>query len=193
VRSCILLKYSAVELGSSLAEEMTLDVLIAEQSLWVHVLQDLDEIIESGIQLAKRLRAEVVSFCPVRSAAVLEQDVLKPLEQFAVRYLTPVRLELDNPNPACLLSNTGTQPDIIAGREAYFYREVGSKPRGVGEFALKPITEFAHACLSVLIRDGPLGGMLGIPALQIENSMTVIYGNRLLTDQPGSEPTDEYV
>jgi hypothetical protein len=70
---------------------MTFDVGIAEDTIRVHVPEQLEELLESGIQAPKMPRAKRVGFRPVRSAVMLEHDILKLRKQFSIRDREAVR------------------------------------------------------------------------------------------------------
>ena len=70
---------------------MSFDVFVSEHALWVHGVQDIDEVIKAGIQPTKVVGAKRVRFCPMRSSAVACDQLFESREEFPVRHVEPVR------------------------------------------------------------------------------------------------------
>lgn len=85
------LEDSLVVLRSLLAEQMTLYVFVAEEAVRIYVLQDTDEVVEPGIQLAEVVRAQRMRFGPVRPPTMPNHDAFEAFKQLSVGHVQAVR------------------------------------------------------------------------------------------------------
>jgi len=64
---------------------MTADIFIPEDPMWIHFLDQLDKVVEAGVQLAEVLRSKLMFFRPVWSTTVPRDDVRETSEVMAIR------------------------------------------------------------------------------------------------------------
>ena len=79
--------------GAFLAKNMSADIWVSEHPRWVHLLQNLHEIVKPRVQAAEILRTEPMSLCPVWLSSISNDNVLITLKQLAVRDIEFVRPE----------------------------------------------------------------------------------------------------
>jgi len=81
----------------------------------------------------------------VRAALVSSGNGFECAEVFAVRNDEPIGLELDDANPACLLTVTWAEPDVVGRGESDFNGYVGASAVGICILLLEPCTKFLEA------------------------------------------------
>lgn len=147
------------------AEQVTIDIFVAQHALWVDILEYPDEIVEARVQLAQAVRTEVVRLRPVWPAAVASNNLFVPLKELPVRYAqtvwptevamqTPVSnllgeagsdahvLVLHDTNPAHLTTTSRAEPDIICVCEANLNWEVRPQSSGIRVLPVEPRSQF---------------------------------------------------
>jgi hypothetical protein len=72
------------------SHDMALDVVVPEDALRIDRFDDADKVVKSRVHFAEGVRAKFVSLGPVRSAFILCDDGLVPLEQSAIWYVESV-------------------------------------------------------------------------------------------------------
>ncbi|KAG8215223.1 ubiquitin-conjugating enzyme/RWD-like protein [Butyriboletus roseoflavus] len=155
-------KHPAIKLWTSLAKDVALDVFITENPAGVDVLQHAYKVVETGIKGTKGVWSESVCFRPMGTPAVAEQDGLETLKQCAPRMTRgQPSLELDDADPARLLTIARTEPNGVPVRKPDLDRKVWSQAVGVRELVGQPCMEILQARSGVFIGYGPLCRVLG--------------------------------
>lgn len=80
-----------VILRALFAEQMTLYVFVAEEAVRIYVLQNTDEVVEAGIQLAEVVRAQRMRLRPVRPPTMPNHYAFEAFKQLSVGHVQAVR------------------------------------------------------------------------------------------------------
>lgn len=82
---------AVTKLLALLAKDVALDVGVAEHAVWVDVFEHADKVVEARVELAQSLGPKGMRLCPVRLAAMPDEDLLESREELPVGNVEPIR------------------------------------------------------------------------------------------------------
>lgn len=186
-------EYPAINFWSGFAENMSLNVFVAKHAARINIFQNPHEVIETWIQLPKGFWSQVVCLGPMRATSMTKENGFESLKEFSIWNTKSVGLKLDDTDPTGPLTITRTQPYVVHIRKSNFDRKMRPETMRICEFFVQPGPKFEEASVRINIRNRPLCCVLRISAVEIENTMTVVYSHRLLVYEPCSKAADPYI
>ena len=96
-------EYPAIHFWSGFAENMSLNVFVAEHAVRINIFQNPHEVIEPWIQLPKGFWSQVMCLGPMRATSMTKENSFKSLKEFSIwntKTIRPYRAKLDHTKPS---------------------------------------------------------------------------------------------
>ena len=80
-----------MDISPDLSVDVSSNVLVPEETIWVDVLENLQKVRESGVECVQFCRTQRVRFRPMRFTAELGRDAFEGAEEAAIWHVASIR------------------------------------------------------------------------------------------------------